>query len=376
MRIAHVVIGGEVAGGQAIAHRLLRGARGHGYDVLVVSPTTGDFVHLLEREGVPVRLLPLGRSFDLRRAVSLARLLREERVDLLHTHTALAANVLGRVAGQIAQVPVVAHMHIENHLRSDRVGRALQTALDNLTARFCARILVVSDETRRALERQGYPPNLMQTIHNGIDLRTLDEAASGGSLRASLGIPADSPLVGHVGRLCEVKGQRELVEAAARLVLRGSDLRVVFVGKDLETGGAFQRELEARASRLGISDRIVFAGYRHDVPAVLAELDLLALPSWIEGLPLVVLEAMALGKPVVATPVGGTAEAVVDGETGLLVPPGDVAVLADSIEAVLADPARARRLGSAGARRVRERFSDEQMVSEVLRVYDEVLGRS
>lgn len=354
-----------------VALALLRAARARGDAVLVVSPTPGEFVDLLAREGVPVRFLDVSRTFRLGDAWRLARLLRRERVDVLHTHTALSANVLSRVAGRLAGVPVISHMHIENHFRPQRLARAVHRLLDNATARLCARILVVSEDTRRSLERQGFPPGLMLTVHNGIDADSVAAARAEG-IRASLGVPEGAPLVGEIGRLCEVKGQRELIEAVAALAPRHPDLQLVLVGRDLERGGAYQELLEREAERLGIRERVVFAGYRPDVGAVLGALDVVVLPSWIEGLPLVALEAMAHGKPVVATPVGGTPEAVVDGETGLLVPPRDPGGLAAAIESLLADPDRARRLGEAGYRRVRERFSHEAMVARVLEVYDEV----
>jgi glycosyltransferase involved in cell wall biosynthesis len=371
--IVHLVIGGEVAGGQMVALALLRGARARGDRVLVVSPTPGPFVDLVRTEGVQVEFLDLSRTFRVADAWRLAGLLRREDADVLHTHTALAANALSRLAGRLAGVPVVSHMHIENHFRPQRLPRELHRSLDNATARLCARILVVSDGTRRALERQGIPPRLMETVPNGIEAQP---ASAAGGLRAELGLPGSAPLVGEVGRLCEVKGQRELIEAVALLAPARPDLGLVLVGRDLEQGGEYERLLRRHAERLGIADSVLFAGYREDVAAVLAELDVVCLPSWIEGLPLVALEAMAQSRPLVATPVGGTGEAVVDGETGLLVPPRDPPRLARAIESLLADPALARRMGQAGRRRLEERFSEQAMVSRVLEVYDEVARRA
>src|SRR5213078_762420 len=144
------------------------------------------------------------------------------------------------------------------------------------------------------------------------------------------------------------------------------------VGEDLEGGGAFRTELEREAEREGAAGRVLFTGYREDAPALIARFDVLALPSTIEGLPLVILEAMARGRPVVATPVGGTPELVVDGETGLLVPPRDPAALAAALQRVLEDRDLADRLGEAGRRRVSERFTLEGMTRRMLELYDEV----
>lgn len=368
MKIVHLVIAGDVAGGQLVALRLLRAAQERGHEVAVVAPGDGPFVDLLRAEGVPVHFADVSRTFRLTGLRRLVRILRRERADILHTHTALAANVLARIAGRIAHARVVSHLHIENHFRPGRLPAAAMRTLDNVSVRLAARVFAVSESTRDALVRQGYPPHLIEVVPNGIDLAE----ATGGrvpGLRAGLGIPDGTPLVGEVGRLCAVKGQRELIEAFATAP---DDAWLVLVGADLEQGGAYEHELRAIAATAGVAERVVFAGYRSDVHALIEELDVLALPSWIEGMPLVALEAMAHGKPVVATPVGGTPEVVADGVTGLLVPVRDPERLGAALGELLADPERARRLGEAGRDRVRERFSATASTDRVLEVYDEL----
>lgn len=369
MRIVHLVIGGDVAGGQLVALQLARAARARGDEVGFVAPAAGAFVDEARAEGFPVALVDVGRTFRMRGLLRLVRLLRSFQADLLHTHTHAAANVLGRLAARLAGARVVSHLHIEGHFRPGAAGAPLR-ALDNATARLCSRCIAVSDDTRRAFERQGYPSRLIETVRNGIDVAAAAAAGRDG-IRAELGVPEDAPLAGEVGRLCDVKGQRELVEAAAHV----PGLHVVLVGADLEAGGAFQERLEREAEHFGVRDRIVFAGYRPDAAAILAVLDVFVLPSWIEGLPMTVLEAMAQRKPVVATPVGGTPEVVVDGETGVLVPPRDPAALAEAIQGLVSDRKRARSLGEAGYRRVAEEFDAETMAQRVLEIYDDVAGR-
>jgi glycosyltransferase involved in cell wall biosynthesis len=297
--------------------------------------------------------------------------LRRHRVDVLHTHVHVAAAVLGRTAACAARVAVVSHLHIENQFRSSRLARAPLVALDNATARLCARILVVCEATRLSFERQGFPPGLMETVYNGVDADAI-AATPGAGLREELALGPDTLLLGHVGRLAPVKGQRELIQALARLSSQNALVHAVLIGEDLETGGAFRLELERLVASLGLADSVHFAGFRPDAVAALREVDALVLPSWIEGLPLTVLEAMAHGRPVVATAVGGTPEAVVDGETGLLVPSRDVDALAAVLDRLLSDATLRRRLGDAGRRRVRERFDATAMERRVLEVYGEV----
>jgi len=365
MRIVHLVIGGDLAGGQAIALRLAKAARDRGDDVAFVAPEPGPFVDLVRAEDMPVHLLQLRRTYQLRQALRLARLLRREGADVLHTHTLAAANVLGRTSGRLAAVPVISHLHIENHFRP--ATRPLLRSLDNATARLCARLVAVSEKTSHAYERQGYPRGRIEVVYSGVEL---DGRGTVSDLRSELGIPHGVPLVGEVARLCDVKGQRELIEAFASL----PEARLVLIGVDLERGGAFQEELEREAERLGVRGRVVFAGRRTDAAELLGQLDVVALPSWTEGLPLVLLEAMARRRAVVATPVGGTPELVVDGETGLLVPPRDPDALAVAIRRLLADPGLRTRMGDAGYRRVAERFSADAMCRRVLELYDEVVA--
>jgi glycosyltransferase involved in cell wall biosynthesis len=372
MKIAHLVSGGEPAGGQAVALTLARAARAAGHEPLFLSPTAGPFVTAAAEEGFATDLVDVTRTFRLHAGFALCRLLRRLQVDLLHTHVHLAAGVLGRLAGRAAKTDVIAHLHIENHLRAQRLARAPLVALDNSTARLCTRLLTVSDATRRAFERQGIPPDLMETVHNGVDVGALENAGAPG-LRRRLGLPAEAIVVGHVGRLAPVKGQRELLEAVARLSPRLAQTHVVLIGKDIETGGAYGAELERLAASLGIS--VHFTGYCADASAAIQELDVLALPSWIEGLPLVVLEAMAHAKPVIATAVGGTPEAVLDDETGLLVAPRDVDALTRALERVLADGDLRRRLGRAGRARVGRHFAASAMAGRVLEIYADLARR-
>lgn len=362
MKILHVVIAGDVAGGQVVALQLARAARARGDEVAFAVPAPGPFSELAAREGFGVHLVDVGRTYRVRGALRLARLARGH--DIVHTHTLAAANTLARLAARRAGVPVVSHLHIENHFRP--ATAPLLRRLDNATARLAARLVAVSEDTRRAYERQGYPAGRIEVVYNGVGAA----AAGNGRLRSEVGLPADAPVVAELGRLCDVKGQRELIRSLPSL----PDVRLILIGKDLERGGAFQAELEREAERLGVRERVLFTGHRNDAQALLAEADVVALPSWTEGLPVAALEAMAQARPVVATPVGGTPEVVVDGETGLLVPPRDHEALAAAIMRLLDDPELRRRFGEAGRRRVEERFSLDVMTQRMLQIYDEVVA--
>lgn len=355
MKVVHVVLSGDVAGGQMVALRLARATRNAGHEVALVSPTPGPFLDRVAEAGLPGFVVPLGGALDLCALLRLTRVLRREHPDVVHTHGHFSVNILARIAGRLAGARVLAHMHIENAFRDGR-GRRLQILLDNLTARLCFVLVAVSDSTRRALLSQGYPAGRVVTIHNGVEPAGEVEPVA----------LAPSPVVLEVARLAEVKGQADLLAALSRLE-RGT---VVLAGADIEGDGAYERLLRREAARLGVSARVVFAGHRDDVAALIAGCDVFCLPSLAEGLPLGVLDAMARGRPVVATAVGGTPEVVVDGETGFLVPPGDVEALADSLDRLLTDESLRRRAGEAGRARVEREFSADVAAARVLGLYE------
>lgn len=360
MRVLHVVIGGDFAGGQLVARTLIEGARARGHDGVIVSPGKGAFTEAAEAARIRVRYADVSRSFKLRGFLALRRIIREERADLVHTHGELASNVLSRIAARTTGRPVVSHIHAPTTVRRLRLVSTLYRWVDNVTARLCARVIAVSDATRCVLVAQGIPERLIETVHNGL------EPLEPGPEPAELGL-GGRRTVTCVGRLEPTKGQTDLVRAAARLP---EDVAIVLVGNDVDGHRAV---LEQLAADLGVGGRVLFTGERSDALAVLAASDVVVLPSRTEGLPIVPLEAMALRKPVVATTVGGTPELVLDGRTGLLVPPADPERLAAAIRELLDDPQRAAEMGDAGHHRLRTHFSAAQMVERVVGIYQDAL---
>jgi glycosyltransferase involved in cell wall biosynthesis len=277
-------------------------------------------------------------------ARALTGLLRRLRPRAVHaTEVFPPALVAARLAG--VRRLLVTH-HTPELPRRDNFAGALWRRLG-----WAMRPQVIyTSEADRA--RDGRAPS--HVVPLGIDL---DRFRSGSPV-------LEGTLVGNVARLAEQKGQRTLLDAAPAVLERHPEARFVLVGD-----GELRGELEARAAPLG--DRVVFTGARDDVPDLLASFDVFAFPSLFEGLCLAVIEAQAAGVPVVATPVGGIRETVVDGETGLLVPPRDAEALAERIVRLLDDRALAARLAAEASRRV-ERYSTERTVAETLALYDSI----
>ena len=227
----------------------------------------------------------------------------------------------------------------------------------------------------------GYDPRRIVVIPNGIDLSPFDAPAVP-SVRGELGIPADATVVSMVSRLNPTKGVEHLLDAIAQIAPRYPKLRLLVVGEGLVArDGVVMQDREyldslvQRTRMLGLSDRVVFTGYRADVAAILAETNVFALPSLSEGLSNVVLEAMAARRPVIATRVGGTPEIVRDGETGILVPPVDSRAIAAALSQLLDNREQAIAMGLAGRRAVEDKYSVARMVQATEQVYAELLAR-
>jgi glycosyltransferase involved in cell wall biosynthesis len=352
MKIAFVQLDAQVTGGQVVAHQLMRAARAAGHDVLAVFPEDGPMQTLLATDGIEARVLPLDRAFRLDQALRLARILRREGIDVIDTHTLFVGNQLARIAGRLARIPVVAHVHIAERYSGRRGVARAQRALDRLTARFVETFVAVSQQLGEDLLAKGVEPARVRVVHNGV------------AVAPAIAARAQTPMqVVCAARIAPVKGQDVLLRAVALL---DGGVEVTCVGRDLERDSAFGVELERLAQQVPVR----FLGYRDDLAELFAAADVCVLPSYDEGLPLVVLEAMERSCAVVATAVGGTPEAVVDRETGLLVPPGDVERLADALRRLRDDPGLRRRLGDAGRARVAHRFSSEDSTRRTLEILD------
>jgi glycosyltransferase involved in cell wall biosynthesis len=234
-------------------------------------------------------------------------------------------------------------------------------------ARFLTRVIAVSRGAADFLVHgKGYPAHKVVVVPNGRDLTRFAPGRDRDAVRAELGLPGHGPVVGVVGRLEAQKGHVHLLDAWPDVVAIHPGARLVLVGD-----GSLRESLAERARTAGVADSVLFTGFRADVPRVLDAIDVVALPSLHEGMPLTVIEAAAAGRPVVATAVDGTPEVVVDGQTGYLVPPADAPALSRALIALLGDRDALSRMGREAARWARERFDIATHVEATARVYRE-----
>jgi glycosyltransferase involved in cell wall biosynthesis len=298
----------------------------------------------------------------------LGRAIRESGADVLHTHD-YRSNVLGGLVARRTDraMPWVATVHL--HTAATRRLKVYR-ALDLMLLRLADRVITVSRDQRRLLLRRGVDRRRLCLIPPAVDVDEFARRAGAPRpTRALLGFPAEVPLVTLVGRLTAQKGVDDFLAAARRIRDERGDVRFAIVGN-----GPQRLALEVLARELDLEDEVRFTGYRADIASVLATSDLVALPSRAEGLPVVLLEALAMGRPVVATKVGGIPDMVRDGQTGVLIEPNRPDQLADAILALLDAPEAARRLGEEGRRHVRWHCSPDRAAARLGSVYRRVVA--
>jgi glycosyltransferase involved in cell wall biosynthesis len=301
----------------------------------------------------------------IRRQLQFARYLRRHRIEVLHTY-GWYANVFGVPAAKLARVPVT--------IASIRDTGAHQTPAQLRVQREICKlancVLANSDAVRDWLVADGYRSDKVRVIRNGIVPAKPMALSVQPSLRGELGLAANAPLIGVVCRLSPVKAVHDVLYAAVKVFAQHPSARFVIIGDGQERAA-----LSALVSQLGISDRVIFAGFRTDIAQLLPQLTISVLASLTEGLSNTILESMAASVPVVATRVGGNAEIVEDGVTGLLVPVSDPVSLGEAICRLLANPQLAIRMGIAGKERIARQFSIENAVRQTEELYTDLLER-
>jgi glycosyltransferase involved in cell wall biosynthesis len=381
VRIVHVIARLNVGGAALSVVELAAEQRRRGHDVLVVAgtipPGEASMEHVAVELDVPYLRLPAltrevspRNDFDAVR--SLRRLLRTRRPDVLHTHTSKAGTT-GRVAALLAGRAPGAVVHtFHGHVlsgyfspRRERFFRLVERALAHVTDR----IVAVSDQVRDDLVRFGIAPaDRIAVVQYGFDLDARVGGAAGmrAGKRQALGLADDAFVVGWAGRLAEIKRPLDLVRTIAEL----PGAYLVLAGD-----GELRADVESLARARGVSDRVTILGYVEDMGSWYGAFDAFLLTSANEGAPVVAIEALAAGVPVVATDAGGTRNVVDDGETGYLASIGDVESLAGRLSELRADPSLRARFGEVGSKRMRERFSTTRMADEIDAVYAQTLRK-
>ena len=347
------------------------GLREIGVSVRIACPRPSPLASKADDAGLDVLAVSKGGLVDSPAVRVLAEELRKGNVRIIHAHngrTALIAALSVQVAGR-GRCVTTQHFLEPSHA-ARRGLKALPSRLAHrwVSAKMQHTIAISQAVGRSLLDRGEAPPGGITVVPNGLSCGAVDSAEAA-SLRREFGVPEAAPLIVCVARLEPEKGLRTLLQALAELLTSRPDVRALVVGD-----GSQRQALQEAAGELGIADAVRFTGFRDDARAAIAASDVFVLPSPAEPFGLVLLEAMALGRAVVAVNAGGPQEIVVDGETGRLVPANDPQALADTLAGLIARPAERLRMGRAGRGRYQACYTTRQMAERTLAVYKAALG--
>lgn len=364
IKVLQIVEDLSIGGMERIVQSLATGLPRERYEVSVWCLTKGGAVaDELTASGIKVEILGMGPRCTLPFLWSLRNRIKDSRIDILHVHGYSAATI-GRTAGFLAGVPVmIAHVHSTywyyrfKHLAVEKV---LSLVTDKVIC--CSRAVA-----QFALSRERISGGKVLVVYNGAEDMNASPAAD---LRAAFGLSAADFVIGVPASLVPHKGHSFFLEALAAVAREYPGVRAVLAG-----AGPLKEELEGLAEKLGIARSVVFAGVLSEMASFFSAADLVVLSSTErEGISMGILEAMSAKKAVVGTKVGGIPEAVVDGETGLLVQPWDTQALAGAILSLIHDKAKLAEMGRAGRARYEKKFTRERMLADISGIYDELLG--
>jgi glycosyltransferase involved in cell wall biosynthesis len=364
-----VIDGLEFGGGERVFLQLVSGLKDR-YRVSVATNTTGKFAQELNKLDIQIFSVDMSRQLSLRPIRQIRDIILQNRIALVHSQGA-RADFFARLAGRMANSPHIlctVAMPVEG-FDVTPLRKQIYRFIDRFSENYVDRFLVVSDALKHffTVER-GISTERVVRIYNGIELYEYQPNLKGNNLRNEWGIPDAEPIVGAIGRLVWQKGFEHLIKAAPEILAAVPEAWFLLVGK-----GPLRPNLEALARELNISERIIFTGFRSDIKEILSTIDILVIPSLLEGFPIITLEAMAMAKPIVATQLSGITEQISGDLEGILVPPKNPEALGAAVVSLLQDRKLASRLGAAARSRVEMCFSVEQMVRETEKVYLSVL---
>jgi glycosyltransferase involved in cell wall biosynthesis len=320
---------------------------------------------------IPSLLRRISPMNDIRALYDLVRIIKAEKPDVVHTHTS-KAGILGRMAAKITRVPLIVHTP-HGHVFFGHFGPILSRVflwVERLFGILTDRVVVLTDGERSDYtDRNVYPEDKLVQIHSGVDIEKFKQSqVSAVQKKRSLGLAQNGLVVGFIGWLLPIKGPMHLLKAMEDVWHDYEDIVLVFIGK-----GDLDVDLRAAALKTGANGRVNFLGWRNDVDEIMPIFDIFVLPSLNEGMGRVLVEAMAAGKPVVASNVGGIPDLVQHDYNGLLVAPGDEKALATSIKQLISNPQKAKLMGQRGREFCRQ-FSVESMVEKIDSLYGQLLG--
>jgi len=342
-------------------------------------PARGPFSVFLEERGFKVVILPVTKTYHLLQVFTLLRILKENRIDVVHTH-GYTVDLTARLAMMIRRAPLsLSTIHLVYNFRNNPEKNLLLKLkyeyywrLCRWSSRFNDVIIAVSDAVRDAYVSQGVPAEKVITVHNGIDIREREKAGEMPSLAALK--EKGFLLVGMAGRIVRQKGHKEFIEAAALLKEKHKNLKFVIAGKSLLKGDPFADSLNGLIEKSGLKEDVVFTGFLSDIYSFYRYLDIFCMPCYGEAFATVILESMNAGVPVAASAAGGAPEVIEDGVSGLLFAPRDPVSITGALDKLLKDPELRKKISENGRKKIEKFFAYEVMGEKVLSLYQERLS--
>lgn len=366
----HIGVGGDVGGGERYLLLFADRINKEKYKLLFVSSQQKTFVDELRKRNLETLIVNMESKFNIRALFQLRDFIKANKIKIVHTHGP-RGSFYGRLAARWAGVPIIiSTIHVSIHdYPVCKLKRDVYILLDRLTAHFCDKIICVAKALADNLIcKSKINPDKFLVIHNGIDLERFSNAGDTYDLLKGLKVSVKDKKIGIVGRLSCEKGHRYFLEAVAEVKKIFPDIKCLIVGD-----GPLRKELERLSERLGVFQNCIFTGTMHNIPEILSVLDVLVLSSVSEGLPMILLEAMAARCPVVATRIGGIPELVEDNKTGILVEPKDSRALARAIESLLQNKEKAREMASLARSMIEREFMAEEMAKKIEDVYENLV---
>jgi len=366
LKILHLISSRGLYGAERVAIELCKKMRQYNCESIIgaLQNTHNPHVEIADearKNSIRSVIFSCKGKLDFKVIFSIKSFVKNNDIDIIHCH-GYKSNFYGVLAGRKG-TPIVTTNH--NWLISHWRLR-MYRQLDSILMRYFDRIIAVSDGIKTEMQKYAVPEGKIRVIDNGIDMARFHGISSAASVKKELGLGEDITIVGTIGNLGQEKGQKYLLQAARGINQNYKNVKILLVGD-----GPLQADLMQQAVQLGLSDSIIFTGYRTDIPRLLSIMDIFVLPSLIEGLPMVLLEAMASKKPIIATNVGAIPK-VINNDNGILVEPKDVAGLQHAIENLLQNSAMRHKYATAGYETVKANFSSDRMCSKYYELYKEV----
>lgn len=365
----------EFGGGERVFAQIINRLSDEKYKIVVACLPIGAFIEKIKGRKAQIKSIDMRNRFNPGVILQLACLMKKENVDIVHSQGA-RADFFARMAAKLAGAPIVVStvpMPVEG-FDVNPIRKFIYKTFNRFSECFVDRFMVVSDALEKMMiEKRRIEPQRIVKIYNGIEtdeycISDAEIAHRRSSFRKKSDLGKNVPVIGVIGRLVWQKGFKYFIEAIPDVLKEFKEARFLLVGE-----GELEDELKMKSKKLKLEDKIIFTGFMGDIKDVLASIDIFVMPSLLEGLPMILLEAMAMGKPIVATDIDGMQEVLDHGKTGLLVPSKDPEALSEAIVNLLIHRDKAHQMGINARRVVEERFGVDIMVQRVEEVYEELL---